>query len=140
MAVKTVYPEPEPDPFDNFSFAELLAFIHKTQFASGLASFFLDFDDPQIREILRANNLGDVRLTRELLIDAADELSRMRLDKCAALVMEEAWRRPSSFGAQQEHQQQRWQQQRRYYLATGKRQSMIPPEPWRKDGVKISTD
>ena len=35
--------------------------------ASGLLSHFSDFDDPEIREILRQHDLGDITLWREIL-------------------------------------------------------------------------
>jgi hypothetical protein len=138
MAVKTVYEPEEPDPFKDFSFAELLAFIHKTQFASGLRSLFSEFDSDYGQELKREYKF---ELWRETLIDAADELSLLNLSKCAAIVMEEVERRPSQFDrppehpatvqshwrARQDQERKRWEQQRRYFLATGKRCGIIPP-------------
>jgi hypothetical protein len=129
MAVKTKSEEPaEPDPFRDFSLAELWAYIHKTLGASALRSHFSDFDDEEIREVLRQYDLADIELERELLIDIADELSLLGLTKVAAVCMEEAQRRSSKFWqAGQEHKRKQWEQQPQYYLATGKRCGIIPP-------------
>ena len=154
MAIKTKPEEPEePDPFRDFSLAELWTYIFKTQgadalrshfsdFANALRSHFSDFDDDEVRQVLREHDLEDIQLERELLIDIGDELSLLGLNKCAAVVFEEAKRRPSRFdrlrewGSEErwlkhiEREQKHWRRQRRYFLATGKRWkgSMIPPQ------------
>jgi hypothetical protein len=48
MAFKTVFEEPEqPDPFGDFSLAQIIAWTHKSLGAAGLASFFSEFDSPE---------------------------------------------------------------------------------------------
>jgi hypothetical protein len=86
MAIRTVYEPEEPDPFRDFTFTEMLAFIHKSQFASGLQAFFSEFDSDYGQQLKREYKID---LWREVLTDAADELSRLGLKKVAAICLEE---------------------------------------------------
>jgi hypothetical protein len=141
MAIRTTYKDPEgEDPFRDFTLAELIAFMHKSLGASGLQAFFSEFDSDYGQQLKREYKID---LWRETLIDAADELSLLNLGKCAAIVMEEAERRPSGFDrpnewaatedkhwrASMERERSQWGNRRRYFLATGKRWngSVMPP-------------
>jgi hypothetical protein len=124
MAVKTTQEPEQPDPFRNFDLAEQWAYTYKTLGASGLLSHFSDFDDPEIREILRQNDLGDIVLWKELLIDQADELSAMGLSQVAKVCLQEAARRPSEFdrpnewsAAEEQHWHEKMQRDRKRWEA-----------------------
>jgi hypothetical protein len=90
MAVKTVYPEPELDPFNDFSTAEIFAYTYKFLGASAFSSGFSGLDAELKRQY-------GTQLWREALVDAADQLSMLNLGKCADIVMAEAEKRPSKF-------------------------------------------
>src|SRR6516165_2938801 len=94
MAIRTVYEPEEPDPFRDFTFTEMLAFIHKSQFATGLSAFFSEFDSDYGQQLKREYKID---LWSEVLTDAADELRLLGLPKVAAICMEEAAKRPSKF-------------------------------------------
>ena len=84
MLQKTT-PEPEePNPFEDFTSAELCAFVYRKHGAAGLREFLSDADDESS--------------TREFYEDAAATLMAIGLAKAAAIVAEVAAQTPSRMG------------------------------------------